>query len=73
MFLYSMNQLDQSTFFENLLDLNYSLLPKENFFLHKCANLQKFLMSGSICFKSPSKVIQPEFSDFGNFLVDLND
>jgi hypothetical protein len=30
-------------------------------------------MSGSICFKSPSKVIQPEFSDFGNFLVYLND
>jgi secreted Zn-dependent insulinase-like peptidase len=35
-FLYSVDQLAQSTIFENLLDSNYTLLPKGNFFLMAC-------------------------------------
>jgi hypothetical protein len=64
-FLYSMDWLAQLVIFDKLFESNQTLLSKDNLFPHglfyNFANLQKLLMSESICFNDPNRTIQPNF------------
>jgi hypothetical protein len=64
---FSVDRLTQSGNFKNLLELNQTLLPKDNLILMTCSTsvqIKKLWRSESICLNGPNRVNQLSFQTY---------